>query len=178
MNTFVTRILAVIERRMPAQADRAKRWFVQYFVPFNRRIGLRVEHVAPDSSRVVLRLPASRGNRNPGKTIHGGAILALAESVHGVAVLWQFSPATHSMVATTSRIEFLAPGRGELTVSFRLEPAVRDRIAAELDAGGRCLVELTSIVKDREGVDIARLTATYHIRRRGVIRGVIPSEVE
>jgi hypothetical protein len=52
---FVARTLAVVERRMPGQAARAKRWFVQYFVPFNRRIGLRVAHVAPDSSHVVVR---------------------------------------------------------------------------------------------------------------------------
>jgi 1,4-dihydroxy-2-naphthoyl-CoA hydrolase len=165
MASIVTRALAVIERRMPRGASRVKRWFVQYLVPFNRRIGLHIEYVAPDSSEVVLRLPARRGNRNVGGTIHGGAIMALAESVHGVAVLWQFPPARHLMFAKESRIEFLAPARGELTVSFSLEPAVRDRIASELEANGRCLIELVSVVKARDGTDIARLTATYHLRR-------------
>ena len=69
-------------------------------------------------------------------------------------------------VAKESRLEFLSPGRGELSVRFALEPGVRARIAAELDSGGRCLVELASVVTDCQGTEVARLDATYHIRRR------------
>lgn len=163
---IVTRALTFLETRAPRCAQYAKRWFVQYLVPFNRRIGLRIEKVAPDSSEVMLRLPYRRGNQNVGGTVHGAAIMALAETAHGVAVLWQFPPDRHAMFAKESRLEFLSPGRGELSVRFALEPGVRARIAAELDSGGRCLVELASVVTDCQGTEVARLDATYHIRRR------------
>jgi len=158
--------LTFLERRVPRWAQHAKRWFVQYLVPFNSRIGLRIEKISPDSSEVVLRLPYRRGNRNAVGTVHGGAIMTLAETVHGVAVLWQFPPALHAMFAKESRLEFLTPGRGDLSVRFGLQPEVRSRIAADLDATGRCLIELASVVTDHQGTEVARLTATYHIRRK------------
>lgn len=163
----ITQTLTLLESRAPRIAPWAKRWFVQRMVPFNHRIGLRIEEIAPDSSKVVLRLPPRRGNQNASGTIHGGVIMALAETVHGVAVLWQFPPAQHVMFAKTSHLEFVTPGRGELFTRFGLEPETRSRIAADLEANGRCLVDLTSVVTDRQGAEVARLVATYHIRRRG-----------
>jgi hypothetical protein len=97
------RLLRVLETWMPGKPPAAKRWFVERAVPLNRAIGLRVEEVAPDSSRVVLSLAERRRNRNAGGTIHGAVLTALAETIHGVAVLWQFSPDRHTMVQGASR---------------------------------------------------------------------------
>ena len=160
-------MLTYLERRSPRFAEAAKRWFVQRAVPFNRLIGLRIEKIAPDSSEVVLRLPARRGNQNASGTIHGGAIMALAETVHGVAVLWQFAPARHVMFAKESQVQFLTPGRGDLFVRFGLDETMRSRIAAELEATSRCVIELASVVTDRQGAEVARLAASYHLRRKG-----------
>lgn len=135
-------------------------------VPHNRAIGLRIDHVSFDSSRVALRLPTRRGNLNVGGTVHGAAIIALAESVHGVAVLWQFSPSDHVMVTRELRVEFLAPGRGTLFVEFALDEELRRSIAAELARSGRCEVRLASEVADVGGNTVARLVGSYVIRRR------------
>jgi uncharacterized protein (TIGR00369 family) len=121
----LARLLSTVERHAPGVAHHLKIWFVERGVPLNRSIGLRVEEVAPDSSRVVLRLPPRRRNQNDGGTVHGGVITAFAETVHGVAVLWQFQPARHRMVTRSLRVEFLAPARGTLWVEYRLEEAVR-----------------------------------------------------
>src|SRR5512143_1289363 len=104
-----------------------KKWFVEYGVPMNRSIGLRIDRVTPDSHRVAVRLLPRRRNRNVEGTVHRGVITALAESVHGIAVLWQFSPAEHAMVSRELRLEFVWPARGTLTAEFRLEEAVRAR---------------------------------------------------
>src|SRR5262245_3262086 len=133
MPSMVTRALTTLERRSPRFASHAKRWFVEHLVPFNNRIGLRIDKVAPDSSEVLLSLPAKRGNTNVGGTVHGAAIMALAETAHGVAMLWQFPPANHLMFAKETHLEFLKPGRGRLTVRFGLDPAVRGKVAAELE---------------------------------------------
>jgi uncharacterized protein (TIGR00369 family) len=159
------RLLAGAERRSPKLAQVAKKWFAQYAVPMNRALGLRIEEVASDSSRVVLRLPARRRNLNIGGTVHGAAIFALAETVHGIAFFWQFAPAQYSMVTRQARLEFLTPARGALTCSFALEEAVRCRIADELARQGACEVEFTSEVQDAQGRTVARLLAAYAIRR-------------
>jgi acyl-coenzyme A thioesterase PaaI-like protein len=158
--------LNLLKRRAPRLEPLLRKWFVERGVPLNRAIGLRVDHVASDSSRVALRLPARRGNLNVGGTVHGAAIIALAESVHGVAVLWQFSPSDHVMVARELSVEFLAPGRGALFVEFALDASVRRSIGAELARNGRCDVRLASEVTDGGGKTVARLVGSYVIRRR------------
>lgn len=158
-------LLTLLERHAPALAPYIKKWFVEYLVPANRALGIRIHEVAPDSSRVVLSLPRRRRNLNVGGTVHGAAIMALAETVHGVAVLWQFPPARHRMVTKTTRLEFLAPARASLRTTFSLSQAVREHIEAELSAGGRCDVEFESTVTDGDGKEIARLSASYQIRR-------------
>ncbi len=160
-------VLSLLERRAPRLTPLLRRWFVERGVPLNRAIGLRVDHVASDSSRVSLRLPARRRNLNVGGTVHGAAITALAESVHGVAVLWQFSPSDHVMVTRQLRVEFLAPGRGTLFAEFALDRELRRSIAAELARSGRCDVRLASEVVDGRGNTVARLVGSYVIRRRG-----------
>jgi uncharacterized protein (TIGR00369 family) len=159
--------LTLLERRAPRAAPVLKRWFVEYGVPMNRSMGLRIDEVAPDSSRVVVRLPPRRRNLNVGGTVHGGVIAALAETVHGIAVLWQFPPAEHLMVSRELRVEYLAPGRGTLTTTFGLEQGVRRRIAEELARTGSCDLRLDSEVVDAGGKTVARLAGSYVVRRRG-----------
>lgn len=163
----VATALALLERHAPRFAPRLKKWFVEHVVPMNQAIGLRIDEVADDSSRVVLRLPPRRRNLNAVGTVHGGAITALAESVHGVAVLWQFSPASHHMVSRELRIQFVAPGRGTLTTEFSLTEEVRQRIEADLTRSGSSEVELSCEVKGPQGATVARLTGSYVIRRHG-----------
>lgn len=159
------KLLTALERYAPGLAPRIKKWFVEYLVPANRAMGIRIDEVARDSSRVVLSLPRRRRNLNVGGTVHGAAIMALAETVHGVAVLWQFPPARHRMVTRTTRLEFVAPARTRLSTTFCLDPETRGRIEADLAARGRCDVELGSTVVDDRGQDVARLVASYQIRR-------------
>ena len=161
------RLIDSIDRAPSWLRARIKRWAAEYLVPANRMLGIRVVYVARDSSSVVLRLPSRRRNQNLDGTVHGGVILALAETAHGIAVLWQFSPRDYSMVTKTAQLSFLAPGRDELTVRFGLGRAVRERIARDLADHRRAEVELTDFVVDAAGRQIAELRATYVIRPRG-----------
>jgi acyl-coenzyme A thioesterase PaaI-like protein len=114
----------------------------------------------------VLRLPPRRRNENDGGTIHGGVITALAETAHGVAVLWQFPPAEHLMVTKSLRISFFAPARGELVTKFRLDSSAAARIRLDLAARGTAEVTLATTVMNGAGKEVAALEATYVLRRR------------
>jgi uncharacterized protein (TIGR00369 family) len=164
--TWLAQVLPFAEKRLPRLAPWLKKRFVELAVPANRAVGLRIGEVTADSGLVVVTLPPRRRNENVGGTIHGGVLLALAETVHGIAVLWQFSPARHTMVSKESRIEFVAPARGELSVRFGLDPGTRQRIADELERSGRSEVQLASVVRDAAGHEVARLFATYVVQRR------------
>lgn len=130
-------------------------------------MGIRIERVDLKSGEVVLKLKNRNRNRNVGGTIHGGVIVALAETVHGVAVLWRFSPSHHSMVSKEIRVVFLAPGRGILRSHFQLTPSLCENIAADLQAKKKCEIELVSLVTNQSGKEIARLTGKYVIWQKG-----------
>lgn len=154
-------------RRAPRLLALIKRWYGNYFaVPANTVMGVRIAEVAADSSRVVVRLKNMRKNRNAAGTVHGAAMFALAETVHGTAVLWQFSPLRRRMFTKTAQLEFLAPGRGELFVEYSLERELLDRIGCELAEHGRSEVSAQSCVRDMDGEIVAKLSASYVVLRR------------
>lgn len=96
--------------------------------------------------------------------MHGGVILALAETAHGVAVLWRFMPGRHSMFTKSARIEYCNPGRGELFVDYSAPAGLHDHLERELAASNRSKVELESVVTDAQGVTVAELYATYVVQ--------------
>ncbi len=158
--------LALIERAPGCMRERVKKWGAEHLVPVNRAFGIRIVDIAPDSSRVVLRLLARRRNQNHDGSVHGGVILAFAETAHGIAVLWQFSPARFSMVTKSAKLTFLNPGRGELMVQFGLDRETRERLLRDLTNDGRSEIELASRVVDGDGNEVADLLAMYVIRAR------------
>lgn len=151
----------------PRFLNLVKRWYGNYIaVPANTVMGIRIAEVAPDSSRVVVRLKNMRNNRNAAGTVHGAALFALAETVHGTAVMWQFSPLRHRMFTKTADLEFLMPGRGELVVEYSLSSELLQRISGELAEQGRSEVAAESCVRNLGGEIVAKLSATYVVLRR------------
>ena len=159
------RALQILERRFPRIGPLLRKAFVEFGVPLNRAIGIRVDARTSGPDRTVLRLPPRRRNMNVGGTIHGGVITAFAETVHGVAVLWHFHPADHQMVTRSLQVDFLAPGRGALVVDFSLPDSDRRQISMDLANLGKCDISLMAEVHDTHGNTIARLTGIYTLRQ-------------
>jgi len=91
--------------------------------------------------------------------------MALAEAVHGVAVLWHFSPGAHRMYTKEIRMQYLKPARGTLLVTFRLESRMRRAISDALARDGACDLVLSSDVVDGRETPVARCSATYTVFR-------------
>lgn len=158
-------LLALVDGLAPPVASRLKRWFIRWLVPFNRTLGVRVSALDADAAQFSLSMPSRRRNTNVAGTVHGAAIMALAEAVHGVAVMWHFSPGGHRMYTKEIRMRYLKPARGALRVTFRLDPAMRRDIGAALEREGACDLVLSSVVADRGGTPVARCNATYTVLR-------------
>ncbi len=160
------RTVAELEESSPASGAFLKRIFIQYGVPFNLAIGVRVAAVTADGQGFRLKLPYRRRNTNVEGTVHGGVITAFAETVLGVSVYWQFPPSSISMVTREIAVAFLAPAKGDLFIDYRLEAPDREKILADLAALGRCEIQFTCRVIDREKQAIAQLRASFAIKKR------------
>ncbi len=143
-----------------------KKWFVEYIVPANRRFGIKIASISDDSKTFTLKLPYKRKNLNVGRTVHGAAIMCLAETVHGVAVLWNFDPKNHRMVTSTTNLQFIKPGRSDLFVKFGLSEETVEELDQVLSAKGNTDVEFESQVTDSIGNLIAILKNRCNFARR------------
>lgn len=129
----------------------------------NRTLGIKLQ--AMDHDQTVMTMKSRRKISNYGGTTHGGAILALAETVHGGAVLNKIGAFNYSMVTKSCHLTFLKKARGNLKVRFTLSPEDEAHIKRHLKDNGRCEIELVSLVTDDQGDPMAELTALYHIKR-------------
>lgn len=140
-----------------------KKIFVQYVVPMNRSLGIKLEHIS--DTETVLSMKRKRKNLNYGGTVHGAAIMALAETVHGMSVLNRIGAFENLMVSKNVDLTFKKKAMGDLQVRFQLGKEREDFIVQELNEKGVCEVELESSVTDQSGDAVAMLAATYHIRQ-------------
>jgi uncharacterized protein DUF4442 len=140
-----------------------KKLFVGWIVPANRSLGIRLKSV--DGKKITMSLKKCRKNTNYGGTVHGAAMMALGETIHGMGVLQQIGTFDHMMVSKNTNMAFLKKGKGELQVAFELDSSTEDFIKEELSKNDKCIVNLTAEIKDTEGDVISILSADYHIRK-------------
>jgi uncharacterized protein (TIGR00369 family) len=118
--------------------------------PFARLLGLRILSATPD--RVVAELDVTEALTNRNDTLHGGAVMAVADNLGGTATFLN-----------------LAEGEGTATIESKtnfLRPVPRgDTVRAEttpLHRGRRTMVWLTIITRS-DGKEAARVTQTQMI---------------
>lgn len=140
-----------------------KKLFVNYGVPMNRTLGMKLKTCNDDATELFMK--RKKKNTNYGGTIHGSAIMALAETAHGVSVLNRIGAFSNLMVSKNIELDFVKKATGDLMVRFELDKNKGDWIDLQLKENGKCEVELESIVTDKTGDIVAKLTANYHIKR-------------
>ncbi len=140
-----------------------KKLFVNYLVPMNRTLGIKLK--AMEDNETIMTMKGRRKITNYGGSIHGGAIMALAETVHGGAVLNKIGAFKNLMVTKNCNLTFLKKAKGDLKVQFKLSAEDETTIKRQLKKDGKCEIELLSTVTDDNGDKVAYLTATYHIKR-------------
>jgi uncharacterized protein (TIGR00369 family) len=108
---------------------------LEWYPPF-RFMGVRVRELSPDWTRARIVLPLNRRNRNPGGSMFGGAIAALADPVPALACARRFPG--YAVWTRELRVDFVREGRTDLELRFDFDPEQARRIAEDLRAHGRC----------------------------------------
>lgn len=161
---WAQRLLPRVISAVPALSIPVYKISFAYLIPFNHTIGMTLEAIEPDGT-VSLRLAARGSNRNAAGTVHGAAIMALAESVHGAALSYGLREKHAGCRIFTKRpqIAFLKKVTSELRVSCRIDAHVLADISTRLDQTGKSQASLTSTVRDTNDNAVATLEASYHI---------------
>lgn len=133
-------------------------------IPFVERAGLEVLAVEP--GRCVLRAPAEP-NVNHFGTMYAGALYTLGEVPGGVLFFATFDGDRFFPLVTGSRIRYLKPARGAITVEATISPAEVGRLTAEVEEHGKASWDLDLELRDGDGEVVATVSSHYQMRPVG-----------
>lgn len=130
-------------------------------VPMARRMGLRVDEVAPGRVRVSAPLA---GNTNHIGTMYAGAIFTLAEMPGGGLALTRFDINRYFPILKHMEVSFRRPLASDASVELTMSEAEAARIAAEVAAKGKCDFVLEGDITDQGGQVCAQSRGVYQLR--------------
>lgn len=126
--------------------------------------GIRVLEVSPDHRRVVVRLRRSRLTSNYVGTLFGGSLFSMTDPFWMIMVMRNLGPG-YVVWDKAGEIEFVSPGRSDVTATFELEPAVLDELRAEAADGRKVLRWFPVDVVAADGTVVARVRKQLYVRR-------------
>jgi hypothetical protein len=138
---------------------------INVWPPF-RGAGVRVRHIAADWHETRVELNLGLFNRNYVGTHFGGSLYAMTDPFHMLMLIHLLGP-EYAVNHKGGRIDYLAPARGRVTTTLRIEDAEVDAIRARVAAAGKDAPEFSADILDAEGMVVARAVHTLHVRRKG-----------
>lgn len=141
---------------MPKDFSELKRFFEEQ-VPFNRYLGLKVEHCEPGLARMTVPFRSEFVGDPRRPALHGGILSAVIDACGGLAVWTHFSP--EDRISTVDmRVDYLRPG-----------PAEELRVESRVVRMGNRVSVVHSVVTalEGDGEAVAEGRAVYNTRRAG-----------
>lgn len=118
-------------------------------VRLHERMGITIVAISEDSAETTMELNAETAGSAPG-TVHGGMLATFADVTAALALTRSVNSQEHIQVTTDMHIRyFRQPKGGPLTAS------------ATVVHRGRLILSAECTIRDADGRDLARATATY-----------------
>lgn len=136
---------------------------LEEMVPFIKKVGIKVKHIAPREATCTL--PADPSNMNHIGTFHAGAIFTLAETAGGAIMIASFDMTKYRLVIRSAEINYKKPSSTELSCSISMPEAEVSRVLAEVDTKGKIDLPVKMALTDSAGTVIAEVTAIYNIKK-------------
>jgi uncharacterized protein (TIGR00369 family) len=120
-------------------------------MPFASTLGMRIE--AADADTAVAQLAWSETLCTAGGVLHGGALMALADSL-GAVVTFLGLPAGASTATITSSTQMFRPATSDVTARAQLLHRGRSTVTVQTslyDAAGKLVAQTTQVQAVRQG---------------------------
>lgn len=149
---------------------RALRLGINLWPPFIGA-GIKVLHIAPDFSRVKVRMRLRWFNRNYVGTHFGGSLFAMTDPFFALMLMHRLGR-DYIVWDKRAQIHFKAPGRGIVTAEFHLDADEVEAVRAQTLGGEKYEPCYSVDVLDEQGTVVARVDKTLYVRRKaGKLRG-------
>lgn len=127
--------------------------------------GVQVRHIAADFRRIEVQAPLRWYNRNYFGSHFGGTLYAMADPFFALMVLRNL-PDDFVVWDKSAAIEFVAPGRSRMQVTFLLAQEDIDHILRMTASGDKHLHLFRTDIVDREGLIVAKVEKIVYVRRK------------
>ena len=125
--------------------------------------GIRVRSIAADWSEAVVELRAYPLNRNYVGTHFGGSLFAMTDPFYALLLMHRLGSRYHVWDHSAS-IEFVSPGRGTVSATFRMPPETVETIRSQAARGQKVLPQFQAEVHGGRGEVVARVSKTIYVR--------------
>lgn len=129
-------------------------------IPFNRLLGITK---ADEPGEALLQIRISDDLRNHLKTMHAGAMFALAEAASGECLLRRFKDlyetVTFVPVVREATVKYHKPGKDVLIAKAEIEPENATKAMEALTRRGRALIPVRVALYDE--ANVLTMTGTF-----------------
>jgi len=127
--------------------------------------GIRVRSISPDFREVRVDMQLGFGNRNYFGTHFGGSLYAMTDPFF-VLMVHHNLPRGYMVWDKAGSIEYVAPGRGPVSATLRLEQTDVDTIVRMTADGDKHLHLFQVDIVDREGLTVAKVEKIVYARKK------------
>ena len=132
--------------------------------PF-RGMGIRVRELDPDFRHATVELRMRLLNRNYVGTHFGGSLFAMADPWFMILMMKRLGDG-YVVWDKAGAVRFLRPARGTVTARFELPEESVEEARARTADGQKFEPRFTAALVDEQGVTVAEVEKTLHIRRK------------
>ena len=127
--------------------------------------GVRVRSIAPDFREVRVEMRLRLGNRNYFGTHFGGSLYSMTDPFF-VMMVHHNLPRDYLVWDKAGSIEYVAPGRGPVSATMRLDQSDIDTILRMTASGDKHLHLFKVDVVDGEGLTVAKVEKIVYARKK------------
>lgn len=143
---------------------RHMRMFMNIWLPF-LGAGIRVKRLQPDWKEIDVEMKFHRWNSNYVGTHYGGSLYSMADPFYMLMLIENLGR-DYIVWDKSASIRFRTPGRGTVSVSFRLTDDDIARIREALKTEDKIDQIFQAEIKDESGTVVAEVQKVVQIRRK------------
>lgn len=132
--------------------------------------GIHVQELSEDYRHTRVRLRLNPATANYVGTQYGGSLYSMTDPFWMIMVMRNLGD-DYVVWDKAAEIEFVSPGRSDVTTEFTLTQEVLDELVAAAADGGKVLRWFDNEVVDGEGRVVARVRKQLYVRRKPAATG-------
>lgn len=131
-------------------------------IPFNAPHGFKIKELSEDA--VLITLPNRKLNHNHLGGVHACAMATVGEYCAGMSLLKSFGISQYRLILSDLHVKYTYQGRTNLEGVCSPRQIDKDAVKKVLDADGKYLQKLETIIRDKNGKEVAVVTTVWQLK--------------